>query len=280
VNRIRVRRRTLDALLRVQRHEDHHDLLFREALEPYCAAVKCAGAPQGGRLESRPTRSEAKPSEGGLGSVLAIGAGWREAQALVRWPFERIVLSGVAEPDARVQEVSARDPRVVYELANAEALPYATRSFDLVLCKEALHHLARPVLGLYEMLRVCRQRAVLIEPWDCALLGVFDRLGLTTRIERGQVANLAARDNHVYRFGRRSLDALLASYYLDSGARCDVRVGWLSTRVLMPRSAPLRRTLAAAGWAASLLPGAAGNLATVAIEPGSDLPPDPRPLHS
>jgi SAM-dependent methyltransferase len=258
VSRIRVRRRSLGALLRVQRYEDYHDLLFEEAVDPHCAAAKRAGREPG--------------------SVLAVGAGWREAQALVSRPFARIVLTGVAEPDPAVQEVVARDPRVVYELANGEALPYASRSFDLVLCKEALHHLARPVLGLYEMLRVCRQRAVAIEPWSCGLLGAFDALGLTTRIERGQVGNLAARDNHVYRFGRRELGALLTSYYLESGARCEVRVGWLSTRVLMPRSAALRRALVSAGWAASQLPGAAGNLATISIEPGSDLPPDPRLL--
>ena len=260
MNRILVRRRSLDALLRVQRYEDHHALLFREALDPHCAAAKRAGRE--------------------AGSVLALGATALEARALVQRPFARIVLSGVGEPDPAVQEICARDPRVSYELANAEALPYPSRSYDLVLCKEALHHLARPVLGLYEMLRVCRQRAVVIEPWDCALLGVLDRLGLTTRIERGQVGNLAARDNHVYRWGPRALDALLASYYLDSGARCEVRVGWLSTRVLMPRSAAVRRVLAALGWAASQLPFAAGNLATVSIEPGSDLPPDPQPVEA
>jgi SAM-dependent methyltransferase len=254
--RARVRRRSLDALLRVQRFEDYHDLLFQEALEPYCDAAKRAGR--------------------AVGSVLAVGAGRREAQALVSWPFERIVLSGVAEPDAIVTELAARDPRVVYELANGEALPYPSQSFDLVLSKEVLHHFARPVLGLYEMLRVCRHRAVLIEPWDCGLLRFFDRLGWTTRIERGQVGNIAARDNHVYHFGRRMLEGLLASYYLESGARCDVRVGWLSTRVLMPRRALVRRALVVGGWAASRLPGAAGNLATISIEPGSDLPPDPR----
>jgi len=48
--------------------------------------------------------------------------------------------------------------------------------------------------------------------------------------------------------------------------------------VLMPRSARARRTLGAAGWAVSQLPGAAGNLATISIEPGNDLPPDPRPI--
>ena len=252
---IAIRRRSLAALWRVQHPEDYHALQFEEAIAPYAA--------------------ECKPND--LGSLLAIGAGSREAQALTRWPFARIVLSGVAEPDAAVEEVIARDPRVVYELANGEALPYASRSFDFVLCKEALHHLARPVQGLYEMLRVCRRRAVLIEPWSCASQALLDALGLTTRIERGQVGNLAARDNHVYRFGRRELAALLTSYYLESDAHCDVLVGWLSTRVL-PRSAALRAALIVAGWATSRLPGAAGNLATIAITPGRDLPPDPLPL--
>jgi hypothetical protein len=134
------------------------------------------------------------------------------------------------------------------------------------------------VQGFYELLRACRHRVVLIEPWSCALLRALDRLGLATRFERGQAANLAARDNHVYRFDRRSLASLLASYYLDSGARCEVRVGWISNRVLVPRSTGVRSALVAAGWAASWLPGAAGNLAAVAIEPGRDLPPDPRPI--
>ncbi len=245
-------------MLGVRGHADFHALLFREALNPYLAEAK-----RGGR----------EP-----GTVLAVGAGSREALALAELPFERVVLSGVAEPDAAVQEAVARHPRLVYELANAEALPWASRSFDLVLCKEALHHLARPVQGFYELLRVCRRRAVFVEPWDCALLALLDRLGLTTRFEHEQVANLGARDNHVYRWSRRSLAALLASYYLESGASCSVRVGWLSSRVLVPRSGPVRGALAVAGWLASHVPGAAGNLATVAIDPGRDLPPDPRPI--
>jgi hypothetical protein len=40
----------------------------------------------------------------------------------------------------------------------------------------------------------------------------------------------------------------------------------------------VRRALVGAGWAASQLAFAAGNLATITIEPGSDLPPDPQPI--
>jgi SAM-dependent methyltransferase len=187
------------------------------------------------------------------------------------------VLSGVVEPDAETEELCGRHPRLRYELANAEALPYASASFDLVLGEEVLHHLARPAQGLYEMLRVCRRRAVFVEPWECAAIACLERAGLTTRFESQQAGNLGTRDNHVFRWNERALDALLASYYLDSGARCEVRSGWLSNRVLIPRPGPLRAALLAAGWAASWLPGASGNLATVAIEPGRDLPPDPTP---
>ena len=255
--RVRIRRRSLGALLSIDSHEAYHDLLFREALDPYLAACKEAGREPG--------------------HVLAIGAGWREAQALATYPFQRVVLSGVVEPDERVQSALARHPRLTYELANAEALPYPGRSFDLVLCKEALHHLARPVLGFYEMLRVCRHRAVFLEPWHCGWQGGFDRLGLTTRYERNLDSNLQGRDNFVFRWNRRQIDDLLASYYLDSGAQAEVRVGWLSTRILMARTPRVRRALLRAGWAASFLPGALGNHACVAVEPGVNLPPDPRP---
>src|SRR5262249_46792010 len=82
VTAIRLRRHPLAALLRARGFEGHHELLLRGALEPWSAARKSAGRP--------------------LGSALAVGAGWREAKALGAYPFDRIVLSGIAEPDAAV----------------------------------------------------------------------------------------------------------------------------------------------------------------------------------
>ena len=48
--------------------------------------------------------------------------------------------------------------------ANAENLPFAHESFDFVFCKESLHHFPRPMIALYEMLRVAKRGVVLIEP--------------------------------------------------------------------------------------------------------------------
>lgn len=49
---------------------------------------------------------------------------------------------------------------------NAESLSFADESFDYVLCKESYHHFPRPMLALYEMLRVASRGVILIEPND------------------------------------------------------------------------------------------------------------------
>ncbi len=50
--------------------------------------------------------------------------------------------------------------------ANAEKLPFDDNDYDFVLCKESYHHFPRPMIALYEMLRVSRKAVVLIEPSD------------------------------------------------------------------------------------------------------------------
>ncbi len=53
-----------------------------------------------------------------------------------------------------------------YRQENAESLSFKDSEFDFVLCKEAYHHFPRPMIALYEMLRVAAKGVVLIEPTD------------------------------------------------------------------------------------------------------------------
>lgn len=53
-----------------------------------------------------------------------------------------------------------------YSVENAESLSFADNSFDVVICKESYHHFPRPMLALYEMIRVARKAVILIEPND------------------------------------------------------------------------------------------------------------------
>jgi SAM-dependent methyltransferase len=49
---------------------------------------------------------------------------------------------------------------------DVEKIPFADNSFDYVVVKEGFHHFPRPLLGLYEMLRVAKRGIILIEPND------------------------------------------------------------------------------------------------------------------
>jgi SAM-dependent methyltransferase len=252
MSEIRLRRRGLAPLWRLDGCADYHSQLYDESLGRYAELAKRQGDD--------------------LGSVLAIGACHREVAWLCAWPFASITLSGIAEPDEAIQRAEQRDPRVRYELADVQALPWPVTHFDLVFCKESLHHTPRPVQGLYEMLRVCRRAAIAIEPWDCLGVRALEGLGLTTRFEHNQTLNAGGRDNHVFRWSRRGLESLLRSLYLESGWQADVTVGWMSGRVQLRRPRALRRLASGAGWLASWLPGAEGNLASMLITPGSDRP--------
>src|SRR6267142_3287589 len=57
-----------------------------------------------------------------------------------------------------------------YAVENAEQLSFKDDEFDFVLCKESYHHFPRPMLAVYEMLRVAEKGIVLIEPNDQAIL--------------------------------------------------------------------------------------------------------------
>jgi ubiquinone/menaquinone biosynthesis C-methylase UbiE len=53
-----------------------------------------------------------------------------------------------------------------YRVENAENLSFPNSSFDYVYCKDSYHHFPRPMIALYEMLRVARKGVILVEPND------------------------------------------------------------------------------------------------------------------
>lgn len=56
------------------------------------------------------------------------------------------------------------DPRIRFRQASIYELPFADRSFDLVVCCEVLEHLEDPARGLAEVARVTRNHALLSTP--------------------------------------------------------------------------------------------------------------------
>src|SRR5258706_773560 len=66
-----------------------------------------------------------------------------------------------------------------YKVENAEALSFPDHRFDFVLCKESYHHFPRPMIALYEMLRVADLGVILIEPNDQAVTEPY-RIGVAS----------------------------------------------------------------------------------------------------
>ena len=88
---------------------------------------------------------------------------------------------------------------------NAETISLPDESFDYVLCKEAMHHMPRPMLAVYEMLRVARKGVFLIEPQD----PVID-----WRAKKGDTFWHEISENMVS-FGRVGEDSAISSQKID-----------------------------------------------------------------
>jgi len=76
-------------------------------------------------------------------------------------------------------------------VADAEALPFADRSVDLVYVHDGLHHVERPLVALAEMARVARRAVSLNEPARAAATRVAVRTGLA--LEQEEAGNRVRR---------------------------------------------------------------------------------------
>jgi ubiquinone/menaquinone biosynthesis C-methylase UbiE/uncharacterized protein YbaR (Trm112 family) len=70
-----------------------------------------------------------------------------------------------------------------FVVADAEALPFADASLDLVYVHDGLHHLEQPAVGLAEMARVARRAVSISEPADAFATSTAVRLGLADKRE-------------------------------------------------------------------------------------------------
>jgi ubiquinone/menaquinone biosynthesis C-methylase UbiE len=121
-------------------------------------------------------------------------------------------LSTVAVETARV-----RNPAIRTMKMDSEALAFADGSFDWAIVRDGLHHLARPLKGLYELERVAREGFAILEGQDSWLVRLLVRLGL------GEDWDPAG--GYTYRFTRRELQKLFDS--VQTVSRWQLHTTWL-----------------------------------------------------
>lgn len=103
-------------------------------------------------------------------SWLTIGDGryGTDAHYLIEKGIKKVLASDISDKQLKIAK---RDKYISdYKEINAESIKLSNNSFDYVFCKESFHHFPRPILALYEMIRVARRGIVLIEPHDVRAL--------------------------------------------------------------------------------------------------------------
>jgi hypothetical protein len=105
---------------------------------------------------------------------------------------------------------------------NAEQIQLPDESFDYVLCKEAYHHMPRPPIAFYEMLRVARKAAILIEPAEPTGWRALDRLKVLIKtLLRGRSAaeqQFETTGNFLFRVSEREIKKQACALQLHSVA--------------------------------------------------------------
>jgi ubiquinone/menaquinone biosynthesis C-methylase UbiE len=151
-----------------------------------------------------------------------------------------------------------------FHVADAEALPFRDKSFDIVAVHDGLHHLEDPGRAIREMARVARQGVLILEPARAALTRLGVRLGLAGEVEEA--------GNRVQR--------LVAGHVAASLRQAGfARVAWRRTLMYYPHepfgwfrwfdAAPCFGLFRAGFWGVNLLVGRWGNkLALAAIRGG------------
>ena len=97
--------------------------------------------------------------------------------------------------DVMLKHSKAKSYITNYSVENAEFLSFEDDYFDVIFCKESLHHCARPSLAIYEMIRVASIAVILIEPNDC-------------KTDEEVAPNFESSGNFVYALSNRELNKI------------------------------------------------------------------------
>jgi SAM-dependent methyltransferase len=106
-----------------------------------------------------------------------------------------------------VERVRNTFPNVEVKLEDNEKLSFNDNYFDWSFIAASLHHLSRPIVGLYELLRVSKQGIIMIEPNDSLLTRWATRMRMVQEYE--------ASGNYVYRISKGEIYKIAHSGYCD-----------------------------------------------------------------
>lgn len=105
---------------------------------------------------------------------MTVGDKGSDAYYLQKMGFRHITATNIDDSQLNYLKETGILSGIAVKAINAERIDLADNSVDFVLCKESFHHFPRPPIAFYEMLRVCREAVILIEPKDSIRLKLLD----------------------------------------------------------------------------------------------------------
>jgi SAM-dependent methyltransferase len=135
--------------------------------------------------------------------VLEVGCGEGAVIESLAGRLPAVRFHGVELDPAALRRGRARCPAVSFLQADACALPFPARSYDLVLCLEVLEHLPEPERALRELRRVARHGCLVSVPHE-----PYFRLGNALRGRH--LGRLGNPSDHVQHWGSRDFAAFCA----------------------------------------------------------------------
>jgi len=125
-----------------------------------------------------------RPGLGGASALCVCAGSGMDAEFLAH-AGARVISADISLGAAlRAKERARRHGlELVPIVADAERLPFADRSVDLVYVHDGLHHLEQPVAGLGEMARVARRAVSVTEPARAAVTRLSVLAGISGDVE-------------------------------------------------------------------------------------------------
>lgn len=140
---------------------------------------------------------------------LTVGDAYgHDAHMLTKMGIHKVIASNLETSNLRNGQLAGAVGE--FRQINAEQIALEDDSVDYVMCKEALHHMPRPMMAIYEMVRVARKGVVFIEPQD----KLIDwPLGKNSVTYRERVAADAVGEK--VSFKMQSTDVEISNNYID-----------------------------------------------------------------
>lgn len=137
-------------------------------------------------------------------SILEVGCGPGDLAACLfgRPHLRPVPYVGVDVSDEEILVARSRLPGWDFRVASIYELPFADRSFDMVVACEVFEHLDDPLAGLDEVARVCRSKLLASVPWE--------PIWRLSNFARGKyLTRLGNTPGHLQHFSRRRFRRLI-----------------------------------------------------------------------